>query len=110
MVGSQCFRVDGKTSLIQRHGLRAAVLQGVKRCEIGGRARHLGMIWAQRLLANLQAALYGRLGLPIALLVSVETAEIVESRSQIGMVWPQCLLLDRQAALEQRLCLGIPPV
>ena len=68
---------------------------------------HIGMIGAERLLLDREAALVERFGLGVAALGDVKGGQIVERQGHIGMIGAERLLADRQRALVERLGLGV---
>ena len=67
----------------------------------------IGVVGAQRLLADGERALVERLGLGVAALGAVERGQVVERGADIGVVGAQRLLADGERALVERLGLGV---
>ena len=72
--------------------------------EAGGR---VGVVGAQRLLADRQRQAEQRLRLPVSALGLEQLRQVVEAGGRVGVVGAQRLLADRQRQAEQRLRLGI---
>ena len=81
--------------------------RSVQRRQVVEDRGHVGMVRAERLLADRQRALVERLGLGVAALVVVQRRQVVQRCGVVGMVRAQRLLADRQRALVERLGLGV---
>ena len=68
------------------------------------------MIFAQRLLADVESALVKRFGLPVFPLQVVECCEVVEALGGGRMIFAQRLLTDVESALVERFGLRVLPL
>src|SRR6266545_578623 len=68
------------------------------------------MIFAQRLLLDVECALAERFGLHVPPLVVVERRQVVKVAGGIRMIFTQRLLLDVEGALVERFGLPVPPL
>src|SRR5262245_3610370 len=65
------------------------------------------MIFAQRLLPDVESALVERFGLPVLPLVVVEYCQVVKAIGGVRMIFAQRFLPDGQRAPIERLCLNV---
>ena len=65
---------------------------------------HIGVVFAERLLADRQRALVEYLGVGVLALRPAYNGQVVKNLSHIGVVCAERLLADRQRALQE--CLG----
>ena len=65
-------------------------------------AGDIGVVGAERLLADREGALVERLGLGVAAFGDIQRSQVVERRSDIGVVGAQRLLADGERALSKR--------
>ena len=68
---------------------------------------HIGVVCAERLLADRQRALVEPLGVGVLALLLVHVGQVVEGAGHVGVVCAERLLLDRQRALVERLGVGV---
>ena len=85
--------------LRERLGLGVAALGSVQPGQVVERGADVGVVGAQRLLADGERALVERLGLGVAALVAVQRGQVVERGADIGVVGAQRLLADGEARL-----------
>ncbi len=86
-------------TLVERLGLGVAALAPLEHGQVVERGADIGVVGAERLLADREGALVERLGLGVAALGPVQLGQVVERRGDIGVVGAQRLFADREGAL-----------
>ena len=105
--GPSAFSPIAQRALVERLGVGVAALGLVQRGQVVERGGDIGVIGAERLLADRESALVERLGVGVAALGLVQHGQIVEHGRDIGVIGAERLLGDRQRALVERLGVGV---